>query len=69
MNTADALWLEHFEPLDEQEMLTTGSGPWIKIGITVGTYLLKTVAENWGDFKEGLVEGYNAAGGTRRRAA
>lgn len=47
-----------FEPLDQQAMVRLEGGiPWALYGYAVGIYAVKTVADNWGDFKAGVRRG------------
>lgn len=54
------------EDLDESALLTTGSGlPLAPVAWGVGIYLAKTVGDHWGEFKEGVADGFNGVWGER----
>jgi hypothetical protein len=47
---------------EEMEELDGGI-PWVPLGGAVGAYLLKTVGDNWGEFKKGVREGFKTIWG------
>lgn len=66
MDNTGLAFIEGIEDLDEQALAIVGSGfPLAPVFWGIGMYLAKTVGDHWGEFKDGVGDGFGAVWGSR----